>query len=127
MRHVINRYRSGTPRAYYRTGLKNIHFHPVPDKTTAYTITTIDDLDELTLTDSSPFITDFDDFVIEYAALRLSIGNEYDMSQEAQVMANITAQIQQLLYPPPPGYETHGYWDNTCRWRTDYGDFNRCV
>ena len=57
------------------------------------------------------FVDDeFDDFLIEYAAIRLSVGNEYDMTQESQLLANIYAQIQTLLTPPPPGIITKGYW-----------------
>ena len=111
MRHIPKRDKPGTPTAYYRTGIKTINFFPVPDKKTAYTIHTINDIEEVTLNDNSPLINDFDDFLIEYAALRLSIGNEYDMSQETQVFANIINQIQMILAPPPPGIEIVGYWD----------------
>ena len=60
--------------------------------------------------DNSPLLTEFDDFLVEYATIRLSAGNEYDMTQESQLMANIAAQIQQILIPPPVGIITKGYW-----------------
>ena len=111
MRHIVNRYRDGTPQVYYRTGIKTLHLFPIPNKTTGYTVQTIDDIEELTLADNSPLINDFDDFLVEYAALRLSVGNEYDMTQETQIMSAIVNQIQAILSPPPPGIEVVGYWD----------------
>ena len=84
----------------------------------------MDDIDEVTASDVSPLGTEFDDFLIEYAATRLSVGNEFDMSQEQQIMANIYGQIQALLRPLPPGVDTMGYWDATekccVRGRRDY-------
>lgn len=116
LRHIKDRHAEGNPCEFYRTGLRHLHLHPIPDKETAYTVMTIDDIEEVAYTGTSPLINDFDDFLVEYATIRLSIGNEYNMSQEAQVMANIVSQIQQLLYPPPPGYETGGYWgDCACQ------------
>ena len=127
MRHIFNRYEEGTPTAYYRSGIKTIRLFPVPNKETAYTVRTIDDIEEVTIADNSPLINDFDDFLIEYAALRLSIGNEYDMSQETQVFANIINQIQMILAPPPPGIEVVGYWDAYSPTKQfDYGRRGRC-
>ena len=77
------------------------------------------DLEELTIDDNSPLLTEYDDFLIEYATIRLSIGNEYDVSQEQVIMGNIISQIQQMLFPPPPGVRVRGYWDNGPR-RGDY-------
>ena len=119
LRHVKNKNEEGLPRAFYRTGLHTIHFIPIPDKTTAYTIRYVPDLEELTIDDSSPLLTEFDDFLIEYAAIRLSIGNEYDVSQEQTIMGSIISQIQQMLFPPPPGVRVRGYWNNKPR-RGDY-------
>ncbi len=111
MRHIRERYEEGTPVAFYRTGPRTFHFMPIPTATTAYTIRFISDLEELTIDDTSPLETDMDDFLIEYATIRLSIGNEYDVSQEQVIMGSIVSQIQQMLYPPPPGVRVRGYWD----------------
>lgn len=119
-RHVPDDDGSGNPKMYYRTGLKTIHFWPVPQKETAYTIDTIDDIEEVTINDDSPFISDFDDFLMEYTSLRLSIGNEYDESQETQIMMNIYNQIRNLLAPPPPGIAVEGYWSRSTRHRGGY-------
>ncbi len=119
LRHVADKNEEGLPRAFYRTGSRTIHFVPIPDKTTGYTIRYVPDLEELTIDDTSPLLTEYDDFLIEYATIRLSIGNEYDVSQEQVIMGNIISQIQQMLFPPPPGVRVRGYWDNGPR-RGDY-------
>ena len=119
LRHVKDKNEEGLPRAFYRTGLRMIHFVPIPDKVTGYTIRYVPDLEELTIDDNSPLLTEFDDFLIEYATIRLSIGNEYDVSQEQVIMGNIISQIRELLFPPPPGVRVRGYWNNEPR-RGDY-------
>lgn len=101
---------TGTPKEFYLTGSQTINFFPIPEVETKYTILTVDDIEELTWNDNSPLNTEFDDFLVDYAAVRLEIGNEYDVTQEEQVMANIYSQIQQILMPPPAGVVTKGYW-----------------
>lgn len=98
------------PEEFYLTGTQTINFYPTPDAATPYTVRTVDDVQELTWEDSSPLNTEFDDFVVEFATVRLSAGNEYDMTQENQLLANIAAQIQSLLTPPPVGFVMEGYW-----------------
>lgn len=106
---------TGTPRAYFLTGSQTLNFFPTPNQKTKYTVYKVDDIDEIEWSGSSPLLSEFDDFLVEYVAIRLSVGNEFDMSQESQLLANITAQIQALLVPPPAGILTRGYWDS--RWR----------
>lgn len=115
LRHIPDENGNGAPTVYYRTGIKTIHFWPVPQVETAYTIDTINDIDEVTIDDNSPLLSDFDDFLMEYTALRLSIGNEYDESQETQVMMNIYNQIRDLLAPPPVGVVVNEYWNGSRR------------
>ncbi len=100
----------GTPREFFLTGSQTLNFFPIPKQPTKYTVRTVDDIDEIEWTGKSPLNTEFDDFLVEYAAIRLSVGNEFDMTQETQLMANIAAQIQALLIPPPAGVLTQGYW-----------------
>ena len=69
------------PKEFYLTGSRTINFYPAPTEETAYTIRTVDDIEELTWGDNSPLLTEFDDFLVEYAAIRLSVGNEYDMTR----------------------------------------------
>lgn len=100
----------GVPEKFYLTGSQTINFYPTPREPTPYTIRTVDDIKELTWEDDSPLLTEFDDFLVEYATIRLGVGNEFDMTQESQLMANIAAQIQENLFPPPSGISTKGYW-----------------
>lgn len=102
--------KEGTPREFFLSGTQTINFYPIPKLKTKYTIRTVDDIEELVWTDNSPLNTEFDDFLVEYASIRLSIGNEYDMTQENQLMSNVAAQIQRILMPPPAGVLTRGYW-----------------
>jgi hypothetical protein len=115
LRHIPDEDEQGRPLAYYKTGLKTVHFWPVPKVETVYIIDTIDDIDEVTIDDKSPLISDFDDFLMEYVSLRMAIGNEYDESQETQIMMNIYNQIRDLLAPPPVGVIVHEYWHGGSR------------
>lgn len=98
------------PKGFYLTGTQTINFFPTPTKETKYKVCSVDDINEIGWNDTSPLLTEFDDFLVEYAAIRLSVGNEYDMTQETQLMANIVAQIQTVLAPPPAGIQLRGYW-----------------
>ena len=121
-----NQDQAGCPAAFCLVGMQTLRFFPIPERVTAYTVITIDDAEELTAGDASPLNTEYDDCLIEYAALRLSYGNEYDMAQEAQLMANIYAQVQQLTYAPPPGLEVDGYWDSYDRCKgQDYRHYRK--
>ena len=90
--------------------MKLLKVHPKPEKETAYTLRTIDDIEELRFHDKVPLMNEFEDFLVEYAAMRLALSNEYDMQQEQQIFANIHAQISQILMPPPNGVIVKGYW-----------------
>lgn len=102
---------SGEPKKFFLTGAQTINFYPTPVAATPYTIRTVDDIEELGWEDNSPLNNEFDDFLVEYATIRLSVGNEYDMTQESQLMANIVVQINQIIAPPPAGFVVRGYWD----------------
>ena len=69
-----------------------------------------DDFEELNFEDETPLLNDFDDFLIEFATMRLSIDNEYDATQEQQISAAIQSQIAQILSPPPTSAQVKGYW-----------------
>ena len=98
------------PKGFYLTGTQTINFFPSPITPTKYKICTVDDIEEIGLNDNSPLLSEFDDFLIDYATIRLSVGNEYDMTQETELIANIVAQIQQSIMPPPASIQIRGYW-----------------
>ena len=98
------------PKGFFLTGTQTINFFPTPTVSTEYKIRTVDDISEVGMDDNSPFLTELDDFLVDYATIRLSIGNEYDMTQESQLVANIVAQIQTVIMPPPASIQIRGYW-----------------
>ena len=111
LQHLKNKkFHSEHAKYFYRVGLKTLKLFPAPKNETAYTVRKIDDFEELTLEDETPLLNDFDDFLIEYATMRLSIDNEYDATQEQQILSAIQSQIAQVLSPPPTGIVTKGYW-----------------
>ena len=103
--------REGKPEVYYLSGAQTVNFYPVPSKTTKYDILAIADIEEIGIEDVSPLPTEYDDILVEYANLRLSIENEYDVSADSQVMSNIHSQILRLLHVPPAGVIVQGYWN----------------
>lgn len=102
--------REGTPEVYYLTGEKTVNVYPVPKKETYYEILAVPDVDELGMEDTTPLLSDFDDLLLEFANVRLSITNEYDVSADSQVMSSINSQILRLLHIPPTGVTVQSYW-----------------
>ena len=112
---------SGTPVVFYRTGEKTIHLYPVPQQQTSYLICPIDDIEEIGEDGKSPLLTEFDDVLVEYAAMRLHVRNEYDVSADASIMSGIYTQIVRLLGEPPASVQVAGYWDSGRQIARDYG------
>ena len=104
--------KTGTPVAYYMMGVNKLFFYPTPDADISYSIIYVGDLKEVTLNDNSPFPNDFDDFLIEYAVIRLSVGNEFDVTQETTIMSSILEQIQNnLMGDGQPVNQVSGYFN----------------
>ena len=80
---------TGIPKEFYLTGEKTIHFVPIPNQKMKFTMMYVPDIEELTIEDKSPLLTEMDDFLVEYAAIRISIADEFSMAEESQIMANI--------------------------------------
>lgn len=109
--NITDMNKTGTPYAYYMTGFDTINFYPTPDSDIPYSIVAIGDLKEVDSKGMSPFPNDFDDFLIEYAVIRLSVGNEFDVSQEQQIMSSIIQQIQNnLMGDGQPINQVSGYF-----------------
>lgn len=101
---------TGRVREFFLSGEKDLTFFPAPKVETKYTVLTVDDIEETDFDGTSPLNTEHDDFLIEYAAGRLALGNEYNMAAEMQLVQSVTAQIERLLAPPPTSVATRGYW-----------------
>lgn len=102
--------REGTPEVYYVTGERTLNVYPVPRRDTWYEVLAVPDLEELGADDTTSLLSDFDDLLVEFANVRLSIGKEYDVSADSQVMNTINGQIIRLLRIPPTGITVQGYW-----------------
>ena len=110
LHHIREKFLTGRPKSFYRVGLQCLKLYPKPRKETGFTVRTVDDVEELHFEDMTPLLNEFDDFLIEYAIYRLSLTDEFDMTQEQQIIANIHQQISNILAPPPAGAVVHGYW-----------------
>lgn len=102
--------REGEPEVYYFTGDKTVNFYPLPRKDTCYDILAVEDMEDLTIDDSTPLLNEYDDLLLEFANVRLSVENEYDVSADSQIMSTIHSQILRLLHIPPTGVTVQGYW-----------------
>lgn len=102
----------GRPKYYWLVGYDKIRVWPVPNAPVEYSITGIKDFEPLTLDDDElPIPSDLEEFVYEYCILRASFTNEFDMSQESQLMVTIVNGIQQMARTfNPPGVKVGGYW-----------------
>ena len=110
LQHIRKDFVIGRPKCFYRIGLQSLKLHPKPRAETGFTVRFVADITELRLDDVTPILNEFDDFLIEYAVYRLSLTDEFDMTQEQQLIANIHQQISSILNPPPYGTVVRGYW-----------------
>lgn len=105
--------REGMPEVFFLTGKTTVNFYPIPQLDTRYEVMAIEDMENLTIEDTSPLLNEFDDLLVEFANVRLSVENEYDVSADSQIMSSIHSQIVTLLHIPPTGVTVQGYWDAT--------------
>lgn len=106
---IHKKYSGNEPQEFYFAG-DSIYICPAVKEQTTFTIRMVTDIAEVGLNDKSPLLDEFNDFLIDYATIRLSVGNEYDMTQETQLIANIVAQIREIIFAPPTGIDVRGYW-----------------
>lgn len=100
------------PRGYYLSGYDKIKVWPLPKMPVDYHLEAIKDFEPMQLTDEElPVPAGIEDFVYEYCVLRASFTNEFDMSQETQLMTTIINGIQTTLRPfTAPSVQLRGYW-----------------
>ena len=111
----------GKPDSYYMVGNNTIVLYPVPDCETDYSVIAVSDMEMVDEKGESPFNNDLNDFVFEYALIRASLGNEFDMSQETSVMGTIVSQVEFMLENRvPKAVDVEGYWNRPVRSHTDY-------
>lgn len=121
-RRIRNLSRTGWPICYYAIGNSTLGVYPVPDENTDIEVVGIKDQELLTsMDDESPFPNELDDFLVEYVGIRAKFTDEFDQSQESQLFAQITQQIEAYaLNMLPSGVTVDGVWDRP-RIRRDYG------
>lgn len=103
----------GDPEAYYVTSFKNINLYPTPEGVVSYKILAVPDMTPFTdVTDEVPYMNELIDFIVEYATIRSSVTNEFDVSQEQSIMGSIVSQIERLVRRYNcKGVQTDGYWN----------------
>lgn len=107
---------SGYPRCCYLDGLKRLRFFPVDTQKHTYGIDYIPDMELLTLEDTSPFLTDLDQILIEYVGIRAAVADEYSVNEEQSILSAIMAQAEQLVRDlTPMDVQAKGYWDDGCK------------
>lgn len=120
---IDNTEKGGTPKAYYVTGFGTVNLWPVPSAVCTYRILGITDMDLLTnATDVFPMMNEMADFVVEYASIRASLTNEFDITQETTIMGSIVSQIEDMLRRyNVKSIQTSGYWESDGNMVHDYG------
>lgn len=102
---------SGEPRRYYLTGRQTLCFYPVPTRSVSYRVRLISDAPRLTLDGQSSLPSDLDDFLIEYARIRLSLDKEFNLPQETQLLEQLRAKVQEyVIRIEEPQTVVRGYW-----------------
>lgn len=87
----------GEPKFYVVVAKSTIAVYPIPDKAMPYFVTTVNGFKEQGLDDDSFFGDDYDDSLIEFTAMRLSMLDEFDESVEAQLLAEIRSNVRNKL------------------------------
>lgn len=104
--------RQGSPALYYLTGQQTMNLYPIPNVDMEYMVRVVGSANELDIDGQSPLSDDLDDFIIEYACIRLSFANEFDMSQETQLLGVLIDQIKSnILNIEEPHTVVAGYFD----------------
>ena len=103
--------KTGKPRHYYLSGTNCLKLWPVCDKTYSYSVAAVGDFEPMTIDSETPVTNELDDFIKEYAIIRMSTTNEFDLSQETSLMSNIIQQITSRLQSfMEPGVQLKPYW-----------------
>ena len=87
----------GDIKKYVLLNGRNILFFPVPQKEQEFLIMGVYDQPRLSPTSNTPFNSDIDNLIFEYVVLRAGIGDQFQMSQETQLMQVVANQVEHLL------------------------------
>jgi len=100
------------PTSYYVFGFDKIKIIPRPTFPMRFEVVGIEEFTPLKKPeDVLPIPVDFEDAVGEYAILRASLTNEFNMQEEAQITMMIRSEIEERLKAfLPSGVQVEGYW-----------------
>lgn len=97
LHYIDDTERRAEPNLFVPAGIKAIEVYPIPDKTYKYIVVAIPAAEELSEDDDLPFPEDYSDNVIEYAAMRLSMIDEFDQTVETQLITQIQTNVSTKL------------------------------
>lgn len=88
---------TGDIRRYVLLNGREILFFPIPQKEQQFMVSGVYDQPRLSLTSNTPYNSDLDNLILEYVILRAGIGDQFQMSQEMQLMQVIASQVERLI------------------------------
>lgn len=88
---------TGKPTKYCQLNGNKIMVFPVPDETVTYSVTGVPDMPALSMGSLTPFSSDMDNLIFEYAVIRAGIGDQFQMAQEMELMGAIMQQVNTLI------------------------------
>lgn len=97
MHYLRDAEQKGTPKVFVPLNKNMLALFPIPQESTKYSILYVGASVDLVQEDELPFQSDYQDCVIEYVAMRLSMIDEYDQSVEAQLLGEIRSHIKTKL------------------------------
>lgn len=87
----------GVPKKYCILNGNKILLFPVPNKNITYSVIGVPDGGRLSIDSFTPFGNDLDNLIFEYAVIRAGIGDQFQMSQEMELMGLIMQQVTTLV------------------------------
>lgn len=87
----------GEPEVYTVVAKSAIAVYPIPTRDMTYSVSAVKGFVEQCMDDDSFFGDDYDDSLIEFAAMRLSMLDEFDESVEAQLLSEIRGNVERKL------------------------------
>lgn len=87
----------GEIKKYVLLGGRRIMFFPTPERECDFMVAGVYDQPRLSLSGNTPYNSDIDNLIFEYVILRAGMGDQFQMSQETQLMQVIVQQVERLL------------------------------
>lgn len=87
----------GKPKSYCLLNGNKMLLFPVPDKDVGYSVIGVPDAPLLSAEAVTPYGSDMDNLIFEYAVIRAGIGDQFQMAQEMEIMSVIAQQVTTIL------------------------------